>query len=627
MQLRLLLGNALLGAGRNREARETYFDVYRRCRMERLRGKLREIGHKALMNAGLATKNLGEYRTAIQFYREILASDLVQQPLQEIQIRNLLGSLLNRLGESDEADAELNRALKLALRYEEHSLEADVRLNLAVLAFHRNQPEQVTENLERSRELAGDDPERRLRVEINMGTLLWDMGDTARSWIFFDKAQDFARRQPLERYLPLILANQARIRSQEGIASEAVSLAEEALELNDTLQLEDAWVREACKEVLDTHQAETEDHFRLAEVLIKSHEMVAVSAEMRRIIRDVDALASSDLPVLVLGETGTGKELVARALHNAGPRREAPFVPVNCPAIPETLFESTLFGHVRGAFTGADQDRKGLVELAGDGTIFLDEIGDLPLSIQPKLLRFLESGEFQRMGSGQNHYSDARIVSATNRDLAELMAQRQFRNDLIMRISAFRIELPPLARRREDIYFIAASLLDELNRRHSTRKAFSARALKLMNEYPFPGNVRELRNAVMRGFQIAEHEIEPADLGIQHVLSDDREIRRRLPARDAASTVSQGEEEDWVLKINRGQGLPNGMNLEGALHDLEKRIIVRALDFRRGDREKTAEDLGLSFRALKYKIAKYGIKSRKRRGVLPDSPEERESRP
>jgi transcriptional regulator with GAF, ATPase, and Fis domain len=604
LQLMLWKGNALLGQARNREARALYFEVYREARQLRGSAQVRALGHKALMNAGLATKNLGEYDTAIQFYRVVLDGSLAGDPLQEIQLRGLLGSLLTRRGETLAAERELLRALAAARDLGEERLEADLQLDLAVLAYRCGQPADAEIRLERSRELAGEDPERRLRVELNLGTLLAELGDEDRAWIFFDKAQDLARRHDLQRYLPLILANQARIRQREQLEDEARRLAEEALRFADDQQQEDGWVRETCRCVLQTPAEEAGDDFRLVEALITRHEMVAVSPSMRRILRDIDALAASDLPVLVTGETGTGKELVARALHNAGPRRTAPFVPVNCPAIPETLFESTLFGHVKGAFTGADQDRKGLVELAGDGTIFLDEIGDLPVSIQPKLLRFLESGEYQRMGSGEVRFSGARILSATNRDLGELRAQRQFRDDLVMRISAFRIELPPLRERREDVYFIAASLLDGLNRRHGTAKAFAAAAVKRLNEYEYPGNVRELRNAVLRGYQTAEGEVRVEDLGLPSPAG-------RPPA---IGPVTAAVKPGWLSELEAEVEQGRGLDLEAALRQLERRLIEKALDLRDGDRERTAEDLGLSPRALKYKITKHGIKSRKRRG-------------
>lgn len=608
LQLRLLWGNALLRCGQARQARDLYFDLYREVRQHRNRPEWRAIGFKALFNAGLATKDLGETGTAIQFYRAVLAGNGLRQPAEEMQIRNLLGSLHTRRGELEPAKEQLDQALALAVQYGESLLEGDIRLNLAVHAYTTGQPVEATGHLERARHLAGQDSERLLRVDINMGTLLAELDRPDQAWIFFDKAQDTARRHGLARYLPKILVKQACLRRAENLNLEARRLATEALELSRQLEIRDDWLQETCQDILQLPEERGPDDFELMEALITQHGIVAVSEAMRAILHDVQALAPSDLPVLVLGETGTGKELVARALHESGPRRAAPFMPVNCPAIPETLFESTLFGHVRGAFTGADQDRKGLVELAGEGSIFLDEIGDLPLSIQPKLLRFLESGEFQRMGSGQVHFSNARIIAATNRDLGELIAQRQFREDLIMRISAFRLELPPLRERREDVYFIASSLLEKLNRQHGQAKSFATGAIQALNLYAFPGNVRELRNAVLRGFQIAQREIEARDLGLPQ----------------AAARPAEGEggasHEEWLDSLLGRIKNDASINLEDALQQLERRLIRQVLEFRQGDRDRTAEDLGLSARALKYKLAKYGIRSRKGRNLSEDDP-------
>ena len=595
VHLRLVKGNALLGTGRNREAREVYFQVYSTCRMARFDGDYKALGHKALMNAGLATRRLGEARTALQFYREVLTRAGFHSDAEEARMRNLLGSLHLSLGEHSDARVCFQKALQLLGPTGEAGDRADVHINLAILANAVKDPAEVTEHLEQARALCGDDPERRLKVEFNMGTLLLEQGNRTQAWVFFDKAQDLARRHDLQAHLPQILCSLALIRHQEGAGSEAGLLASRALEAAETLEQDNSWVRDTCQEILQEADPGSDDSFSLAETLIRTHGMVAVSEPMRRIIREIEALASSGLPVMIIGETGTGKELVARALHTAGPRSVAPFVPVNCPAIPEGLFESTLFGHVKGAFTGATESRKGMVELAMDGSIFLDEIGDLPLSIQPKLLRFLETGEFQPMGSTETRYSSARIISATNRDPGQLVESGQFRKDLLMRISAFRIDLPPLSERREDVYFIAASELDRLNRRNGRKLVFSARALQVLNEYDFPGNVRELKNAVARGAQVAQREVGPDDMGL-------------VQAGPKKGDVAGGEDH-WPDVLP----LAPGTSLEDTVRELETRMIQRALSVRDGDREQAARDLGLSFRALKYKISKYGIQSRKKR--------------
>jgi DNA-binding NtrC family response regulator len=619
LQLQLRQASALLGAGFNQEARELYFDIFRACREARFEGDLTQLGRKALMNAGLATKNLGEFETAVQFYQSALAQDDPDSLGQELRMRNMLGSLLTRLNRLDEADAEFNIAYMKLQQNMDEALYSDLCLNRAVLAYHLKHDQAAENWLLQAKASAGEDPERLLRVEMNLGTLLMDQAKKSKAWLHLDKARDLAERAKLQSYLPLILAKQALLRDDDRLHAEAVELARRSLEIAEDHEIDVTWIHETCQQIIEAHTGKRTDDFGLANVLISSHGMVAVSGVMRRIIHDIEAFSNSDLPVLILGETGTGKELVAAALHNAGSRKSAPFIPVNCPAIPETLFESTLFGHVKGAFTGADRDRDGLVELAKDGSIFLDEIGDLPLSIQPKLLRFLESGEYHKMGSSRRSWSSARILAATNRNLDELMSTKLFRDDLIMRVSAFRIELPALRDRREDIYFIAASLLDELNKRHSKKTQLSPEALKALNDYNFPGNVRELRNALLRGFQVAKKDIEAEHLGISFQRGFRVDVTDSIPIQHDSKSAS------WLPKMVAQMELPDNLGLEDALLQLEKRLIVKALEVRSGDRQHTAEDLGLSFRALKYKIAKHGIKSRKRRVPIDGLESQRES--
>ena len=207
-------------------------------------------------------------------------------------------------------------------------------------------------------------------------------------------------------------------------------------------------------------------------------------------------VASAPAAVLLLGETGTGKELAARALHQASPRAQRAWVPVDCSSLPETLFESELFGHERGAFTGATHARPGLVDAANGGTLFLDEVGDIPLAMQVKLLRLLESGTYRRVGSTELRQADIRVVSATHRDLPRMVAEGRFREDLFYRLSSFPIRLPPLRERREDIPLLAQALLERVAAPRKLR--LSENALALLQAQPFPGNVRELRNLLER---------------------------------------------------------------------------------------------------------------------------------
>jgi transcriptional regulator with PAS, ATPase and Fis domain len=227
-------------------------------------------------------------------------------------------------------------------------------------------------------------------------------------------------------------------------------------------------------------------------------------------------VAATDVTVAVFGESGTGKELVARTIHNSSPRHDAPFVVVNCAAIPEALLEDELFGHVRGAFTDATRDREGLLAAAHTGTLFLDEIGELPLPLQAKLLRVLQSQEFRRIGDDQDRRVDVRIITATNRDLDQLVASGSFRQDLYYRINVFPMHLPPLRERPEDIAMLVQHFINKLRGRlGKTITGISPEALARFSAYDFPGNVRELENKVHQAMVVASTQnIEPHDVGL-----------------------------------------------------------------------------------------------------------------
>jgi DNA-binding NtrC family response regulator len=237
--------------------------------------------------------------------------------------------------------------------------------------------------------------------------------------------------------------------------------------------------------------------------------MLGQSLSLRRVFRLVRLVAARQTTVLLTGETGTGKELVARALHGLSPRCERPFVVVNCAAIPEPLLEAELFGYNRGAFTGAFQSRLGRLQSAQGGTVFLDEIGDLPASMQAKLLRFLQDGEVQRLGSSDALRVDARVVAATNANLPRLVREGCFREDLYYRLSVFPIEIEPLRLRREDIAVLGNHFLNVFcQEAHVPAKALSPQAVGMLEQYSWPGNVRELRQAVERAFILAEEQLE-----------------------------------------------------------------------------------------------------------------------
>jgi two-component system, NtrC family, response regulator AtoC len=296
----------------------------------------------------------------------------------------------------------------------------------------------------------------------------------------------------------------------------------------------------------------------------------------------ISHVAETISTVLIVGETGTGKELVARAVHESSPRHAAPFVPVNCAALPESLLESELFGHEKGAFTSAAGQRKGRFELAHGGTIFLDEVGELPLQAQVKILRVIQQREFERVGGTETLRSDARIVSATHRDLSKDVAAGRFREDLYYRLNVARIVIPPLRDRPEDIEPLAESLLRRLEHSHGWRNlSLSAEALLAIKQRPWPGNVRQLENNLARSVIAARgRTILP-----EHLDADE--------STDPAITAA-GDADD-------------SMPLRALLAEVERRAIQRALLACGGNRTKTAEKLGISRRQLFDKIREYEL--------------------
>jgi len=290
-------------------------------------------------------------------------------------------------------------------------------------------------------------------------------------------------------------------------------------------------------------------------------------AELHRLILKV---APTDSTVLILGETGTGKELVARAIHHASPRKDRPFVAVNCGAIPETLLESELFGHLRGAFTGADRDKRGLFEVAGSGTIFLDEIGEMPLSLQPKVLRVLETREILRVGSTHPLKVSGRIVAATHRNLKQMVDQGLFRADLYYRLCVFEIEIAPLRSRVEDIDVIARNLLSRLSRAmNRPAPALDPAARAALEQYRWPGNVRELANVLERAL----------------ILNDGGTIQ--LADFPGFLVTSKPSLED---------------DLKSARQAFERAHILRVLEKCTGDKRRAAELLGIDLSSLYRKL-------------------------
>ncbi len=304
-----------------------------------------------------------------------------------------------------------------------------------------------------------------------------------------------------------------------------------------------------------------------------SPDLIGQSPAMEQVRRLIAKVAKTDSTVLILGETGTGKEIVARAVHQQSCRAEMPLVPINCGALPENLIESELFGHRKGAFTGADEHRTGLLQVANGGSLFLDEIGELPKTMQAKLLRFLESGEVRRVGDNEPFRCNVRVICATNRDLPQMVAAADFREDLWFRINTFEIPLPPLRERVEDIPLLVRRLAARFGR--PTRggdELFAPEALQMLRGHTWPGNVRELANVV-------EHAL---------ILCDSPPIRpEHLPRRFAAPPAA-------TLLLRPAEVLN--------LRDLEMQAIREALDRHHGNKPKAAEELGVSVKTLYNKL-------------------------
>ncbi len=310
--------------------------------------------------------------------------------------------------------------------------------------------------------------------------------------------------------------------------------------------------------------------------------MVGDSETMQQLQREAETVAASDLTVLILGETGVGKELMARLIHRHSPRAVEPMIHVNCAALPENLAESELFGHVRGAFSGATDNRMGKFELAHEGTLFLDEVGELPLATQAKLLRALQDGEIQRVGSDRHHRVDVRLIAATNRDLKEAVKEGRFRADLYHRLSVYPLVVPPLRERDDDILPLAGYFLERDRRRLGLRGVrLGARARHWLTRFDWPGNIRELEHTLARGIIRALSEGQPRDQVVEldtHHLGAEPPETRRMPA-------TQPEEEAIPSDIQ--------VPLKDAVDDFKRRMIETRLQAHGGNRAAAARSLGM----------------------------------
>ena len=308
--------------------------------------------------------------------------------------------------------------------------------------------------------------------------------------------------------------------------------------------------------------------------------LIGESSAMQQVRSTIAKLARSQAPVFISGESGTGKELAARMIHDQGPRAEQPFVPVNCGAIPAELMESELFGHRKGAFTGAVQDKLGLFQAARGGTLFFDEVGELPLDMQVKLLRAIQEKSVRPVGAEQEQPVDVRILSASHKDLTALVKASQFREDLYYRLDVITLRLPPLRERASDIPQLAAHILERLKQggEHADLR-LGEDALAMLRSHPFPGNVRELENILERAIALRESDrIEVADLGLS----------RLAEAKPEPAPSAEGD-------------------LDDVLENVEKQRIINALEQSRWNKTRAAKALGISFGALRYRMQKLGL--------------------
>ena len=316
---------------------------------------------------------------------------------------------------------------------------------------------------------------------------------------------------------------------------------------------------------------------------LKSRTLVGNSTAMQQVYALVAQVAGSKTNVLVSGESGTGKEPVARAIHDQSDRAERPFVAINCGAIPENLLESELFGHVKGAFTGAVQTKDGLFEMAEGGTLFLDEVGELPPSLQVKLLRAIQDKVVRRVGDTRDRKVDVRIVAATNRRLEDEVAEGRFREDLYYRLNVIQLVIPPLRERMDDVPLLIRHFVEKYARDSEKEiRGVSEEAARILARYPFPGNVRELENVIERAVALCSGDVIGVDALPPTVLDPpERRSPRRLPLE--------------------------GTNLDALVSEFEKSLLLEALEHSGGVKKKAAQLLGISFRSFRYRLEKLGL--------------------
>lgn len=344
--------------------------------------------------------------------------------------------------------------------------------------------------------------------------------------------------------------------------------------------------------LLSLKKAEERERLRRENILLKKaveqrfgfHNLIGKSPRMKQVFETIEKVSQYKSAVLITGNSGTGKEMVARAIHYCSPRREKVFLAVNCAAVPETLLESEFFGHRKGAFTNAINNRKGIFEEADGGTIFLDEVGELPFNLQVKMLRTLQDGEVRRIGDEQPRYVDVRIISATSKDIQGMVRQGQFREDLFYRLNVVPLHIPPLAERKEDIVPLVNCFLDKFSRNLGVKKkSISPKALSMLEKHVWRGNVRELENAIERAIVFSNGQV-IEDEDIKHILSDH--------AADDEPGLELDEQEYSIKKVCR---------------TIEEKLIRKALQKTGGNKSRASRLLQISYPSLLQKIDQYGI--------------------
>ena len=354
-------------------------------------------------------------------------------------------------------------------------------------------------------------------------------------------------------------------------------------------------LKQAVSNALSLKTVEKEKKVLETELVKNLHlgKIVGNSPAMMNIYKMIEQVARTLTNIFISGESGTGKELIARAIHDQSDRSEQPFVVINCGGIPETLMESELFGHKKGSFTGATQDKKGLFEVADKGTIFLDEIGEINKHIQVKLLRAVQEKVFKRVGGNEDISVDIRIISATNKDLEKAVIDGHFREDLFYRLNVIEIKVPPLRKRKSDLRLLAQHFLDKYTREMGKQiTKISSYAIDLLNKYDFPGNIRELENLMERSVALSSTNI-------------------ILPDSLAISAYKQRWIEGTGNRRFDLNEVAHSVELDSILTEIEKAYIEKALECCNGNKNKASDLLGISFRSMRYRLEKLGIETKK----------------